>query len=198
MKILTALKFFAVLPLFVACSNAPARNAVEKTAPAAPADLPKMTTAPAATADLPKLTIEAKEFAYSPDQVTVKVGQPVEIVLKNMGVTTHDFTIEKIALKEEAVAEGDEHDMGTGSMGHMGTMSNTGNMGMMDMMSNTGMMNGMGATNADQLPVHVAAAQGHEGTVTFTPTEAGTYEFYCTVAGHKASGMVGKLIVVDR
>ena len=179
MKVITALKFFAVLPLFVACSNAPARDAAK-------------VTAPAATADLPKLTIEAKEFAYSPDQVTVKVGQPVEIVLKNMGVTTHDFTIEKIALKEKAVAEGDEHDMGSmGNMGNMGSMSNTGSMG------NMGMMNdGMGAVNPDQLPVHVAAAQGHEGIVTFTPTEAGTYEFFCTVAGHKASGMVGKLIVV--
>jgi uncharacterized cupredoxin-like copper-binding protein len=180
MKILTALKFFAVLPLFVACSNAPARDAVETTAPASPAHATQ-------------LIVEAKEFAYSPDQVTVKAGQPVEIVLKNMGVTTHDFTIEKIALKEKAVAEGDEHDMGgmgNMSMGSMGSMSNTSGMG------NMGMMNGMGAVNPDQLPVHVAAAQGDEGTVTFTPTEAGTYEFYCTVAGHKASGMVGKLIVV--
>ncbi|ATP42128.1 copper-binding protein [Solibacillus sp. R5-41] len=32
-------------------------------------------------------------------------------------------------------------------------------------------------------------------TSTFTPTEPGTYEFVCTVPGHKESGMVGRLIV---
>lgn len=135
---------------------------------------------PAATVNSAKLIVEVKEFDYSPNQFTVKVGQPLEIVLKNMGVTVHDFTIEKISLNGKAVANGDTHDMSgmgnTDSMGHM---------------------NGMDAMNPDQLSVHVAAEQGHEGTVTFTPTEAGTYEFYCTVPGHKASGMVGKLIVVN-
>jgi uncharacterized cupredoxin-like copper-binding protein len=120
------------------------------------------------------MTIEGKEFAFLPEQATVKVGQPVEIVLKNIGVTTHDFTIEKIALKDKAVASGDEH--------AMSGMSNT---------------EGTAALDPDHLPVHVAAEPSHEGTVTFTPTEAGTYEFYCTVAGHKASGMVGRLIVVN-
>lgn len=43
--------------------------------------------------------------------------------------------------------------------------------------------------------VHVAADAGKTGSVEFTPTEAGTYTFYCTVPGHKDSGMVGKLIV---
>ena len=51
-------------------------------------------------------------------------------------------------------------------------------------------------TSAAGIPVHVAAATGHVGNVTFTPTEAGEYEYYCTVAGHKVSGMVGKLTVV--
>ena len=76
--------FLAALPLFVACSNAPARSAVETATPAAPAQAARLIN-------------EAKEFAYLPAQVTVKAGQPVEIVLKNTGVTTHDFTIEKIA-----------------------------------------------------------------------------------------------------
>jgi uncharacterized cupredoxin-like copper-binding protein len=43
--------------------------------------------------------------------------------------------------------------------------------------------------------VHVSVDAGKAGEVTFTPTEAGTYTFYCTVPGHKDSGMVGKLIV---
>jgi uncharacterized cupredoxin-like copper-binding protein len=32
-------------------------------------------------------------------------------------------------------------------------------------------------------------------TLDFTPTKPGTYEFFCTVAGHKDAGMVGTLIV---
>jgi uncharacterized cupredoxin-like copper-binding protein len=48
---------------------------------------------------------------------------------------------------------------------------------------------------ADQPKVHVAAAAGSRGTLTFTPTKPGQYEFYCTVAGHKEAGMVGVLTV---
>lgn len=38
-------------------------------------------------------------------------------------------------------------------------------------------------------------ASGKDATVTFTPTKAGTYEYYCSVGNHRAMGMVGKLIV---
>jgi uncharacterized cupredoxin-like copper-binding protein len=36
---------------------------------------------------------------------------------------------------------------------------------------------------------------GQAGTLEFTPTKPGTYEFICTVPGHKEAGMVGALIV---
>jgi uncharacterized cupredoxin-like copper-binding protein len=141
----------ALVPLFVACSQTPS-SAVPTNAPVA---------APV------KLTIEAKEFAFVPDKSTVQVGQTVEVVMKNAGSVAHDFTIEKIALKDKAISHGDSHEMGES--------------------------NGM---HEDELAVHVAAEGGHTGTVTFIPSEPGQYEFYCTVAGHKVSGMVGKLTVV--
>jgi uncharacterized cupredoxin-like copper-binding protein len=50
----------------------------------------------------------------------------------------------------------------------------------------------MGGTNPD---VHVSADGHKQGSIVFTPTQAGTYEFYCTVPGHKESGMVGRLVV---
>lgn len=43
--------------------------------------------------------------------------------------------------------------------------------------------------------LHTSAEPGGQAILEFTPTEAGTYEFYCTVAGHKEAGMVGTLIV---
>jgi uncharacterized cupredoxin-like copper-binding protein len=45
--------------------------------------------------------------------------------------------------------------------------------------------------------LHVAAAAGTAGTVEFTANHAGTYEFFCSVPGHKEAGMVGRLIVVE-
>lgn len=45
--------------------------------------------------------------------------------------------------------------------------------------------------------LHVAAAAGTAGTVEFTASHAGTYEFFCSVPGHKEAGMVGTLIVEE-
>ena len=41
--------------------------------------------------------------------------------------------------------------------------------------------------------VHVAIKAGATGSIEFTPTAGGVYEFDCTVPGHKAAGMVGQL-----
>ncbi len=36
---------------------------------------------------------------------------------------------------------------------------------------------------------------GEEETVEFVADKAGTYEFYCSIPGHRAAGMVGTLVV---
>ncbi len=43
--------------------------------------------------------------------------------------------------------------------------------------------------------LHASAMPGIKNTVEFTPTQPGTYEFYCVISGHKEQGMSGKLIV---
>jgi uncharacterized cupredoxin-like copper-binding protein len=43
--------------------------------------------------------------------------------------------------------------------------------------------------------LHVATAAKGSATLEFTPTKPGTYEFWCTVPGHKAAGMTGTLVV---
>ncbi len=50
-------------------------------------------------------------------------------------------------------------------------------------------------TAKDALTVH---SQGKKtASVTFVAERAGTYEFICTMQGHKEVGMVGKLVVTD-
>ncbi len=52
------------------------------------------------------------------------------------------------------------------------------------------------AMDMDNMPtLHLSAAPGETAVLEFTPTQPGTYEFLCTVAGHKEAGMVGTLIV---
>jgi uncharacterized cupredoxin-like copper-binding protein len=48
---------------------------------------------------------------------------------------------------------------------------------------------------ATEPELHMAVIMGQTGTIQFTPTTPGTYEFLCTFAGHKEAGMVGTLIV---
>lgn len=43
--------------------------------------------------------------------------------------------------------------------------------------------------------LHTSAMHGQSGMVTFTPTKPGTYDFFCTVPGHKETGMHGLLVV---
>lgn len=48
----------------------------------------------------------------------------------------------------------------------------------------------------DELGVKIGPIQGgQKGNASFTPSQAGTYTFYCAVAGHKEAGMTGTLTV---
>jgi len=46
----------------------------------------------------------------------------------------------------------------------------------------------------DELGVNQSLS-GSTATVEFTPTKSGTFEYYCTVPGHKEGGMLGSLTV---
>lgn len=48
---------------------------------------------------------------------------------------------------------------------------------------------------ADKPDLHVNAMTGRSAEVEFTPSQPGTYQIICTVAGHKEAGMVGTLVV---
>ena len=105
------------------------------------------------------ITLALNEFQFQPADITVNVGQPVKLVLKNNGTVLHDF-VSTDAMVEVMEEHGAMHDMG-------------------------GMPTAM----------HAAVEAGQQSTLEFKATQAGTYTFYCTIAGHKEAGMTGKLIV---
>ena len=115
------------------------------------------------------ITVEAAAMHYQPASIEVTAGQLVVLTFKNNDSMDHDFSIMEIPLVSGTMQESSSpmpgHDMGG--------------------------MSGMPGTPA----LHVAAPMGATGTLQFTASKPGTYEFYCTVAGHKEAGMVGTLVV---
>jgi uncharacterized cupredoxin-like copper-binding protein len=109
--------------------------------------------------------ITAKEFGFTPAQITVAAGQPVELTFQNTGAVEHDWSVREIDLVGNPAAT---EESGGGHM--MGDMH-------------------------DAPKLHVAAGPAGQGKLTFTPSKPRTYEFFCTVAGHKQAGMVGTLTV---
>ena len=49
----------------------------------------------------------------------------------------------------------------------------------------------------DDIDVHVAADRGETAEGGFRADEPGEYAYYCTVAGHRAGGMEGTLVVEE-
>ncbi len=105
------------------------------------------------------IALALNEFQFKPAEITVNVGQPIKLVLKNNGTVLHDF-VSTDAMVDVMKEHGARHDM-----------------------------SGM------QTAMHATIEAGQQSTLEFKATKAGTYTFYCTVAGHQEAGMVGKLIV---
>lgn len=107
-------------------------------------------------------------FRFSADTITVTVGQQVRLTLQNGGALEHDFNVNNVALTAEPAASGAHHHHSAAPTPETGNFN-----------------------------LHIAATMEEAGVLEFTPTQTGEYEFYCSVAGHKEAGMVGKLIVVE-
>jgi uncharacterized cupredoxin-like copper-binding protein len=77
-----------------------------------------------------------------------------------------------------------EHDLSVLEFPMEGTAEETGGSG-----------HDMGHSEGEAPQLHVAALGGQSATLEFTATKPGTYDFWCTVPGHKEAGMVGTLVV---
>jgi plastocyanin len=87
-----------------------------------------------------KITLVAEDIHWNMTTINSKVGQAIEITLRNEGALDHNLVIEAFGIDE-------------------------------------------------------LAAPGEDAVVTFTPTEAGTYAYICSIPGHEEAGMVGEIIV---
>jgi heme/copper-type cytochrome/quinol oxidase subunit 2 len=95
-----------------------------------------------AVEDIKVVEVVGGSFYFKPNEIVVKKGEKVKIVL-NSADMMHDFVVDELAIKSSIVKSGET------------------------------------------------------GEVEFIATEAGEYEFYCSVGNHKAMGMVGTLIVEE-
>ncbi len=48
---------------------------------------------------------------------------------------------------------------------------------------------------ASMTGIHLHTMANETSSIVFKPTKKGTYDFYCTIPGHKEAGMVGRIIV---
>lgn len=106
------------------------------------------------------------QVRFEPAEMQMEAGVPVRLVIDN----SETASIHDFSVK--AIPVTNVNHEGDAGMGHMGMNS------------------------ADDYDLHLAVESGTDGVLEFTPTEAGKYEFMCTVTGHAAAGMTGMLIVV--
>ena len=134
-----------------------------------------------------EITIEGQDILYSPDTLEAVAGRPVILTFKNAGALEHDINFDDLP-----IAEGQVVLTGTDSQSQAG-----------EEMAKEGSEHEEGSDHEEghehDIPhdatLHVHTLSDQQLTVTFTPTESGTYEFYCTISGHREAGMVGTLVV---
>lgn len=61
------------------------------------------------TMAIQEITISGEEFKFTPKILTVKKGQKVKLVFKNVGKFPHDFTIEELNIKTKTI-QADQED----------------------------------------------------------------------------------------
>jgi len=114
-----------------------------------------------------EITLDAGEWRFEPSVVEVPVGHRVKLTLVNHGLVEHDVEVVGILAEDIEVVGGVERHARLGGGHH----------------------------NESVIAAH--AEPGTTASVIFTATEAGEYDFACTIPGHKEAGMVGKLVVTE-
>ena len=112
-------------------------------------------------------TLTGMSARFTPNVVTVRADVPIQITLKNPDLVDHDWVI-------QGLPAADISDDVRGGHGHTG---------------------GGDHGTVEQGAIAAHASPGQSARAWFMPVRPGRYEFYCSVPGHRESGMVGTLIV---
>jgi uncharacterized cupredoxin-like copper-binding protein len=113
--------------------------------------------------------IEMRDFAFSPETLTLRAGEKVTLSFKNVGKLEHEFMV------------GSDPMIGVGYMN--------------DWFASAGLA-GAVEHGTDHAGSGVRVAPNTTQTVTFVvPSQGGVFEFGCFVSGHYEFGMRGRLVV---
>ncbi|MCF6138673.1 cupredoxin domain-containing protein [Pseudalkalibacillus berkeleyi] len=134
-----------------------------------------------ATMDKNTIEIVATEMKFEPSTITLKKGQEYEFVLKNEGQVFHDFVEKELDVEMTFMSDMPDHPDKTSMLDRLlGTKKAYAHGDQMDMKT-----------------LHMNAEPGQTVSIKFIPKETGTFEFYCSVAGHKEAGMKGTITVEE-
>ncbi len=114
------------------------------------------------------IDVRTEDFKFVPDTITVKVGETIRLKLENLDPVLHDYTTDEA---EFIILEASGASHGDHDVDTEAQVS--------------------------LQPLHIAAEGNEHGELVFTATEAGEYEFYCSVPGHREAGMVGTVIIEE-
>lgn len=124
-----------------------------------------------ASAQMVDLTVTATDLKFAPAVLRAALGQPIRVTFINKGAIEHDWEVEGLRATEVRIVVAPP-----GLSQRMRTEANE---------------------KSTQGVAHASAGAGQQMVISFTPTQSGTYEVFCTVPGHKQAGMVGQFVVGD-
>ena len=131
------------------------------------------------------VAVRATDQGFEPSSIQVVAGEPVIILLQNMGTDEHHFHIQSLNPNDlywlpHTPKDGEQVDIHT--LHHEGKLPYH-------------ICNSKFGICPTGLDVHLHANAGDYDMVGFTPTQAGTFKFNCPLPGHEERGMVGALTV---
>jgi uncharacterized cupredoxin-like copper-binding protein len=134
------------------------------------------------------IVVKATDTGFQPSSLEVTVGEPVIILLQNMGTDEHHLHILDLNPKDlywlpRTPKEGEQADIHT--LHHEGKLPYH-------------ICNSKYGICPTGMGVHLHADAGDYDMIGFTPTRAGTFKFSCPIPGHEEQGMVGALVVTHQ
>jgi uncharacterized cupredoxin-like copper-binding protein len=115
------------------------------------------------------IEIQMREFAFSPESLTLRGGERVTLAFRNVGNLEHEF----MAGSEPAYGKGYLNDLLSGAH-----------------------VEGSAGHGSDHVGTGIRVAPNSTMRFTFVvPERSGVFEFGCFLVGHYESGMHGRLVV---